>query len=57
MATDFTAIEMLEFFFGFLPFKRVEILEMFLSKKANELSDLGAYTMTWVYNYVPGHNK
>lgn len=57
MITDSTAIEMLETTFGILPFKKAKFPENVFLKRAKELSNEGKYTMTWAFNYVPGHNE
>lgn len=57
MVTDPEATDMLETTFGFIPFKKAKAPENVFIAKANDLLKEGKYTMTWAFNYVPGHNE
>ena len=57
MVTDPKATEMLATTFGSIPFKKAKAPENVFLAKANDLVNEGKYTMTWAFNYVPGHNQ
>ena len=43
--------------FGSIPFKKAKTPENVFLSKASDLMNEGKYTMTWAFNYVPGHNE
>ena len=57
MVTDPESTDMLETTFGFIPFKKAKTPENVFIAKANDLLKEEKYTMTWAFNYVPGHNE
>ena len=57
LVTDSKATEMLATTFGSIPFKKAKAPENVFLAKANDLMNEGKYTMTWAFNYVPGHNE
>ena len=57
MVTDSKSTEMLATTFGSIPFKKAKAPDNVFLAKANDLVNEGKYTMTWAFNYVPGHNQ
>ena len=57
MVTDSKETEMFATTFGSIPFKQTKAPDNVFLSKSNDLVNEGKHTMTWAFNYVPGHNQ